>query len=152
MSEGLRRFPAIALLMLFAACATKPAIDRADRAGKAPPNDCSRGVGTAHKEKPVVCVSHTPAGIVVQPETIELWDVLPSDRTKPVMIHWVTRGGGGDLQIRMKDDGCVADLQCNEKGHCHAKAIDITGSKRCSYGIFLDGTELDPDIVLTDCC
>jgi len=146
----LRCFVAIGVLMLFAACATKPVNPL--NPGRAPANDCARGVGTAHKEKPVVCVSSTEAGIVVQPESIELWDVLPSDKTKPVMIHWVTSTGGGDLQIRMKTEGCVEEMKCNEKGHCHAKAIDVTGSKRCEYGITLDGKELDPEVVITDCC
>lgn len=143
----LRRIPAIALLALLAACATKN-----PSRGTGLANDCAGGVGNSEKVRPVVCVTDTPSGIVVNPEVIELWDVLPSDKTKPVMIHWRTRGGGGDLQIKMKTDGCVEEMDCNEKGHCHAKAIDITGSKRCEYGITLDGKELDPEVIIVDCC
>ena len=116
-----------------------------------PANDCARGSGTAEKTRPVVCVSNTPNGIVVSPESIELWDVQPNDKKTSVMIHWVTRGGG-NLQIQMKDEGCLEKPKCDQNGHCHAKAIDVTGTKRCKYGITLDGKELDPEVVVTDCC
>ena len=136
----------LSFTLLLLACAPSN-VDR-----MAPPNNCARGNGTANKAQPVVCVSDTGAGLAVDPESIELWDVTPADKTKPVMIHWVTRSGKGDLQIRMKEEGCVEKIQCNKNGHCHAKAIDVTGSKRCTYGITLDGKELDPDVIVTDCC
>jgi hypothetical protein len=115
--------------------------------------DCSTGVGNSHKERPVICVENTASGIVANPDSVDVWDVSPADRKTPHTIHWMTRGGGGDLRINFKDEGCVENLQCNGRGQCNAKTIDITDrSKRCRYGITLDGVELDPEIIITNCC
>ena len=117
-----------------------------------PANNCATGIPTTGRERPIVCIENVGGRLVATPPSIEAWDVLPSDRTTPNVIHWVARGGGS-LTIQMKDPGCVQPVECNAKGHCRAKPVDITTpTKRCRYGIILDGVEHDPDTVIVDCC
>jgi hypothetical protein len=163
MSEGPlhRSLLIVCLLFAFAGCqATDPSTGtgptvQPSRGGTTavPPNDCSRGAATMNKERPVICVENAAPGLRITPDSMEAWDVLPADRTAPVMIHWVTRSGGGDLRIDFKDGGCVETPQCNGRGHCQAKTININDpQKRCRYGVTLDGVVVDPEVVITNCC
>ena len=121
-----------------------------------PANNCEKGEATLAKAAPVVCVSVVDNRIVVTPESIEAFDRDPADKGKktPVKIHWITRGNGRDLRILMKDpnQGCLAPPKCNGHGACMAETKDVTGKTQCKYGVFLDGVEVDPDVVITDCC
>lgn len=136
-------------LLLLGTCGSTDA----DRRPFGPPaNDCGAGKGNADRATPVVCVDKTAAGVTVDPPTIEAWD-----RGRAVglanHIHWVTRSGGGELSIRMKDEGCVEPPVCRN-GVCRAKAKDmpVKQQKQCSYAVTLDGVELDPDVIIVDCC
>ncbi|HEX2123363.1 MAG TPA: hypothetical protein VHL59_17160 [Thermoanaerobaculia bacterium] len=161
MSEGpLRRVLLVVCLVVLSTCRSMdPAPDdpRVNEMGGGTTMlrgaDCSTGVGNNHRERPVICVENTASGIVANPDSVDVWDVSPADRKTPHTIHWMTRSGAGDLRIDFKDSGCVENLQCNGRGQCNAKTIDISDpSKRCRYGITLDGVEQDPEIIITNCC
>ena len=119
-----------------------------------------RGCGSVNHDTPVVCVDGSGSTIKVIPDSIRVWNVGSSDRATPPTIQWTTRGGGGNLQITMKDEGCVETPDCNGKGHCGAKVIRGLGAgaaegtvvKRCRYAVTLDGRVLDPETVIVSCC
>ena len=119
-----------------------------------------RGCGSANHDTPVVCVDGSGGTIKVIPDSIRVWNVQSSDRATPPTIQWTTRGGGGNLLITMKDEGCVETPDCNGKGHCGAKVLRDLGRgatagtivKRCKYTVTLDGRVLDPETVVVGCC
>ena len=119
-----------------------------------------RGCGSANHDTPVVCVDGSGGTIKVIPDSIRVWNVGSSDHATPPTIQWTTRGGGGNLLITMKDEGCVETPDCNGKGHCGAKVVRGLGAgatagteiKRCRYTVTLDGRVLDPDAVVVGCC
>ncbi|HUP59626.1 MAG TPA: hypothetical protein VNA69_04315 [Thermoanaerobaculia bacterium] len=117
-----------------------------------PDNNCAAGKGNADRVIPVVCVDKSADGVTVHPKSIEAWDVGPVTKSA-TMIHWITRSGDGVLSIRMKDEGCIEKLECR-RGHCRAKTRDIPedSKKQCRYAVTLDGVELDPDVIIVDCC
>lgn len=138
-----RVFVPIFVLFLFAACASIPT------------NDCSNGKGTKDRAKPVVCVDDTTERLTVDPESIEVWDVDPDDKIKPVKIHWVTRSGGGDLSIAMKEgqQGCVDPPEKAGRGRAHTNTKKAKEDKSvCAYTVTVDGRVLDPEVVIVRCC
>lgn len=161
MSEGsLRRVLLVLCLVVFGTCKSMdpapvdPQMNEMGGGNNALRGaDCATGVGNSHRERPVICVENTASGLVANPDSVDVWDVSPADRKTTHTIQWKTRSGAGDLRINFKDTGCVENLHCNGRGHCNAQTIDIPeGSKRCRYGITLDGVELDPDVIITNCC
>jgi len=127
----------------------------------APPNNCaSTGYGKQHHDTPLVCVDSSGTSLSVNPDSIRVWDVSSTDRSTPPVIHWMTRGGSGNLQITMKDDGCVETPKCNGHGQCTANVRGGAGAghkegdvlKTCRYKVTLDGRTLDPDTVIVRCC
>jgi hypothetical protein len=143
-------------VLLIAGCKTAPDINPI-----IPVNDCStNGQGKQHHDTPVVCVDGTGT-LSVNPESIRVFDVMSTDRRTPPTIQWITRPGGGNLRIEMKDPGCVeTPIDCNGHGHCGAKVISGVGAgakegeviKTCRYTVTLDGRVLDPDAVIISCC
>jgi hypothetical protein len=121
---------------------------------------CSSGMGSPDHDTPVVCVDGSASALTVNPESIRVWDVGSADHKTPPTIQWITRGGGGNLQITMKDAGCVETPSCNGHGHCGAQVINGIGAgknegdviKQCRYTVTLDGRVLDPDAVIVRCC
>jgi|ERR1051325_10917880 hypothetical protein len=152
----LRSF-AVLLVLLIAGCTSQPSVNpiapEASGCG-------SGGTGVQHHDTPVVCVDGSAAALKVNPESIRVWNVGSADRRTPPNIQWITRGGGGNLQITMKDSGCVETPTCSGKGRCGAKVIGGLGAgaaegteiKRCRYTVTLDGRVLDPEAVIVSCC
>jgi len=125
----------------------------------APASDCgTTGKGVQHHDTPVVCVDGSGTTLAVHPNSIRVWDVGSSDHATPPTIQWVTRGGG-NLQIAMKDAGCVETPKCSGP-HCSATVKGGIGAGRhegemiqqCRYKVTLDGRVLDPDTVIVRCC
>ena len=154
MSKGPLPFALVLIALCAMSCAPsqqKPVSPSRSADFDPPANDCSNGRPTDARALPVVCVEKVGGRLVITPDSITAWDASPTDKATANMIHWVTRGGGS-LQIQFKDAGCVEPPECNSKGHCRAKTVDITGTKRCRYGVTLDGIVLDPETVIVDCC
>jgi hypothetical protein len=110
--------------------------------------------GSANPQMPIVCVNDAMRTLSVSPDPVRTHDVLETDRKSPVVLHWFTRSGSGDLRIKMRDEGCVRDIKCDGRGHCMAHSIP-GASKQCKYDVLInDGQHepLDPTIVMTSCC
>lgn len=153
----LRSFAVLFIVFSIAGCRShdlNPIVPRAASAC------ASTGEGSPNRNTPVVCVAKGADAVTVQPESVHVWNVLSTDRRTPPTLQWITRSGGGNLQITFKDSGCVDTPVCNGKGHCGAKVITGLGAtaaagaeiKRCRYTITLDGLVLDPDTVIVGCC
>jgi hypothetical protein len=150
MSKVPLRSLAVLVLLVIAGCKSR------DRVNPVAPAGC----GNANHDTPVVCVDGSGSTISVIPDSVRVWNVGSSDHVTPPTIQWITRGGGGNLQIAMKDEGCVEKPDCNGKGHCGAKVMGGLGVgatagtelKRCRYTVTLDGRVLDPDAVVVGCC
>ncbi|HYH08882.1 MAG TPA: hypothetical protein VEK11_17650 [Thermoanaerobaculia bacterium] len=128
----------------------------ASQAGGSTPmrgNPCTSGNGSDNRQAPIVCVDDSNRVLSVWPEPVTVHDVLKEDMRTPVMVHWFTRSGGGDLQLEI-EPGCVARHQCDGRGHCWARSMP--GSKSsCKYDVWINGgnhDRLDPTIVITGCC
>lgn len=133
-------------------CATQSATDAPgtafDRA-----TVCRDGAGENNRQAPIVCVDDSARTLSVAPEPIVMHDVLASDRTTPVAVHWFTRSGGGDLRIDI-ERGCVGRVQCDGRGHCFARTLP-GARKQCKYDVWIRGDKhdrLDPTLVVDPCC
>ena len=130
--------------------------------GTGPGSDCSRASGPARSPMADgLRPGRSPSGIVVHPDVHRVAGTcFRHDRTKPPTLHWMTRGGGGDLQITMKRTAASRTRAATSKGHCSAKAISGLGAgtaagtvlKTCRYTVTLDGKILDPEAVIVSCC
>ncbi len=142
-----RSFRVLALLVVFAGCA-------ADRvAPGASGGPCANGNGVANRQAPIVCVDDRARKLSVDPEPVMVHHVRREDMKSPVMVHWYTRSGTGDLQLKV-EQGCVADLRCDGRGHCQARSEPQPG-KSCKYDVWITGDDhdkLDPTIVIVNCC
>jgi hypothetical protein len=122
-------------------------------------NCAGSGQGNKDHDAPVVCVDDG-ATLSVNPESIRTWDVLSNNPKAPPVIQWITKSGGSDLNIRMKDPGCVGVVNCNGHGHCQAKVLAGLGGgaspgtvlKQCRYTVIVGSRILDPDAVIVRCC
>ena len=157
MSKGPLRFLVVAALLVVVCKGPERPVNPV--VPPVPANECaSRGVGVQNNDTPLVCVSDSP--LAANPSSIRVWHVNSVDRVTRPTIQWITRGGGGNLQITMKngETDCVETPVCNGKGHCSATVKSgFTGAagaelKRCHYTITLDGKVLDPDAVIVGCC
>ena len=126
-----------------------------------PPNPISGACPGVVKDKngPVVCVSGgggTP--ITVDPPSALVWNMKNDHVTLPD-VQWISPSSPGDLKISMKTNDCLETPVCSG-GHCSAKVKGGIGTgatpgsvvKRCNYGITLNGTVLDPEVVVVGCC
>jgi hypothetical protein len=123
------------------------------------PDKCaSAGNGRQHHDTPLVCVDGSGAALTVHPESIRVWDVDSTSRSTPPKIVWLARNGT-NLQITMKDAGCVDTPRCNGR-QCNANIKNGIGAghnegdvlQTCRYTVTLDGRVLDPDTVIVRCC
>ena len=156
----LRSFAVVVVFVIAVIAGCKSATDATRPVTPSRGGDCSSGLGTQNPDVPVVCVSAGATTPSVHPTSIRVWHVMSHDRATPPTLQWITRGGGGNLQIAWKDTGCFETPDCNGKGHCSAKAISGLGGgatagtvlKTCRYTVTLDGKVLDPDAVIVACC
>jgi len=114
---------------------------------------CGDGAGSANRQAPIVCVDDSARTLSVSPDPVTLHDVSSSDRRTPVVLHWYTRSGGGDLQVEV-EPGCLSEVRCDGNGHCMARSQPGSTS-RCKYDVWINGgnhDRLDPTIVITPCC
>lgn len=114
-------------------------------------NPCGTGAGNADRNAPIVCVDDTGATLSVNPDPVTVHDVGQADR-QPVMIHWWTRSGGGELGIEVRP-GCVTKVTCRG-AHCTARTLPAEASgARCKYDVWTaKHPRLDPEIIIDDCC
>ncbi len=133
-----------------AGCASKNTINPGG--GGSP---CSSGNGSENRQAPIVCVDDSARTLSVWPDPVHAHDGLASDRGKPVILHWYTKSGGGDMRVEI-ERGCVVDEKCDGRGHCWARtAPGMTERRQCKYDIWLNGGQhdrLDPTIVISPCC
>lgn len=114
-------------------------------------NPCADGAGRKSLRAPIVCVDDTGPRLTVSPDP-----VVADDRHggRPVVIHWWTRSGRGELRIEGVD-ACLTNVECSGD-HCMAKAKDVPETEawvRCKYDVWTnEQNRLDPDIVITECC
>jgi len=116
-------------------------------------NPCTSGRGSDNRQAPIVCVDDSRRTLSVSPDPVRVHNVLRGDMRSPVMIHWWTQSGGGDLELEIAD-GCVTDLDCSRPGHCSARTLPGAG-KSCKYDVWITGgnhDRLDPTIVIEPCC
>ena len=114
---------------------------------------CGNGVGSANRQAPIICVDDSNRTLAVNPDPVTIHNVRKDDMASPVMVHWYTRSGPGDLQLEL-EEGCVAQVKCDGRGHCQART-EPKSSKTCKYDVWITGDDhdrLDPTIVLTNCC
>jgi hypothetical protein len=116
-------------------------------------NPCLAGKGSDNRQAPIVCVDDSARVLSVWPEPVTVHDVLATDRTSPVVVHWFTKSGEGDLRVEM-EPGCVNPIQCDKQGHCWTRSVP--GAKnRCKYDVWIENSDherLDPTLVVTPCC
>jgi hypothetical protein len=138
------------IALTIAGCASAPAVDMGG--GKPFGGPCSSPRGDANRQAPIVCVDDSSRTLVVSPDPVTVDDALSRDRKSPVMMHWFTRSGTGDLQVEI-EPGCVAEAKCDGRGHCSARTMPGS-TKSCKYDVWVTGKSerLDPTIVVTTCC
>ena len=119
-------------------------------------NPCNTGAGKDDRHAPIVCVDDLGGTLSVNPDPINVHDEGRGSggrgNGEPVIIHWWTRSGTGDLGIQVAD-GCVTDVNCRG-AHCMAKTLPKDGSgARCKYDVWTaKHPRLDPEIIIVDCC
>ena len=116
---------------------------------------CSSGNGSENRQAPIVCVNDSQRTLSVWPDPVHAHDSLADDRGKPVMLHWYTKSGGGDLRMEI-ERGCVVEEGCDGRGHCWARSVPGTTERReCKYDVWINGGQhdrLDPTVVIQPCC
>jgi hypothetical protein len=128
------------------------------RPARGPDNCASTGKGRQHHDTPLVCVDGSGAALTVHPESIRVWDLDSTSRSTPPKIVWLARSGS-NLQITMKDAGCVDTPKCSGR-QCNANVKNGIGAghaegdvlQRCRYSVTLDGRVLDPETAIVRCC
>lgn len=156
-SVSLRRsvFVAVAIVLCVIGCRSAAPNVPAGAAS----NCAGNGHGDPNHDTPVVCVDDG-ATLSVNPDSIRVWDVESKNPKAQPVIQWITRSGGADLDIRMKDPGCVGVVTCNGAGHCQAKVLAGLGTgkspgtelRQCHYTVMVGSRILDPDAVIVRCC
>lgn len=109
--------------------------------------------GEANRQAPIICVNDSARTLTVSPDPVVLHDTLSSDRRSPVVLHWFTTSGTGDLQLEI-EPGCVEAQRCDGNGHCTARSRPGS-AQRCKYDVWINGgnhDRLDPTIVISPCC
>jgi len=148
MSRVPRFFAVLSLLLvLIAGCKSQPV------------RQSSMGCSPSSKDpaRPNVCVD-TSGGMMVEPRSIRAWNKSPNGFVPAVI--WTTLMTRGNLQITMKDEGCVEQLRCNGSGICSAKVAAGLGAgaapgtvvRTCRYTVTYEGKVLDPEVVIVACC
>lgn len=141
MPQMLRVCPILVLLVFFIA-------------GCAAYHDATGGgvcAGEPNPQSPIVCVDDSVRTLTVNPDPITIDDVQGG---QPITLVWKTESGRGDLQVEMKDPGCVTDVNCPGNGRCTARSIP-GASKSCKYDVWINGgnhDRLDPTVVIQPCC
>lgn len=140
----------VTVALVFATCSASRGVDGGggDKTLRSP---CGMGEGKADRNAPIVCVDDLGGTLSVNPDPIRAHDVGQSDR-QPVVIHWWTRSGGGELGIEVAP-GCVTNVTCRG-AHCTARTLptDAAGA-RCKYDVWTaKHPRLDPEIIIDDCC
>lgn len=154
MSEGrilLRWILLITAALVFTTC--KSASDTyapSPGGGALAANPCKTGAGKADRNAPIVCVDDSGATLSVNPDPVEVHDEAAG--RAPVVIHWWTRSGGGELGIEVQP-GCVTDVNCRG-AHCMARTLPKDdGGARCKYDVWTaTHPRLDPEVIIVDCC
>lgn len=116
---------------------------------------CKAGNGS--KSRPMICVDQQT--LTANPAVAHVFDVEagnghPTDRT--VVVHWFTQRSA-DLKVSFKSDECTEPVQCDGRGHCWARVKRLTSPqehRRCTYGMTLGDSKIDPDadLVVDPCC
>ncbi len=109
--------------------------------------------GETNRQAPIICVDDSARTLTVSPDPVVLHDVLEADRSSPVVLHWFTTSGTGDLQLEI-DPGCVEAQRCDGNGHCTARSRPRS-TQRCKYDVWINGgnhERLDPTIIISPCC
>lgn len=115
---------------------------------------CTNGNGSENRQAPIVCVDDSQRTLSVWPEPVHAHDVHAAGGGRPVMLHWYTKSGGGDLQVEI-EPGCVADVKCDGRGHCSARSVAGKERRECKYDVWINGGQhdrLDPTVVIQPCC
>jgi YD repeat-containing protein len=137
--------------MFLTACAAR---DVAPANAGLRPSPCSNNNAVSTRQAPVVCVDDSARTLRVTPDPVETHNVLAADRKSPVMLHWYTTSGGGDLQLEI-EPGCVTEQRCDGRGHCSARTLPKATKTQCKYDVWINGgnhDRLDPTIVISPCC
>jgi hypothetical protein len=142
-----RSFRVLALIV-FAGCASHNAAPPGASGGP-----CANGNGVSNRQAPIICVDDRARKLAVDPDPITIHNVRKNDMASPVMVHWYTRSGTGDLQLKI-EEGCLAEIKCDGRGHCQART-EPKSLKSCKYDVWITGDQhelLDPTIVIVNCC
>jgi hypothetical protein len=125
-------------------------------------NPCGKGDGVADPFRPIVCVDDTGSAFIVNPDPVRAHDRRGKDDPGPVVIHWFTHTGQGDLRLEFhrseSGDDCVEKQQCNSPGHCMARVIGQPKGGReikCKYDVWMENStipRLDPEAIIVPCC
>jgi hypothetical protein len=150
MSRKLVPLAALAILML-SGCTTR--VGKMDWRAT-----CDAGVGSKDKNHPAVCVDNLQPALSVDPVDVRAFDRKADKEGRasalPVMVHWYTRSGAGNLQIIFDKEGCVENVQCDGRGHCSANTIKRgnANARQCKYTVYLGNARLDPTVIVQPCC
>ena len=115
---------------------------------------CSKGNGSP--SHPLICVDEKT--LTANPSPAHVFDVeadggQPTNRA--VVIHWFTQRTA-DLHVTFKTDSCTEPVECDGRGHCTAKVkrLDAGEHRRCTYGMTIGSSKIDPDgdLVVDPCC
>jgi hypothetical protein len=144
------RLSLLVFVLFIAGCASQAAVDEPPGFRGSP---CRDKAGRSNRQAPIVCVDDSARNLTVSPDPVVIHDVLETDRKTPVVIHWFTTSGKGDLQVEI-EPGCVEAQRCDRPGHCSARSVPRS-TKRCKYDVWInDGQHdrLDPTLVVSPCC
>ncbi|HEY0156527.1 MAG TPA: hypothetical protein VGF28_04465 [Thermoanaerobaculia bacterium] len=153
------RLSRIAFLLLtpvwIAGCAARGGTDTGPAPGIMRHSPCAANPkGETNRQAPIVCVDDSARTLTVSPEPVFVHDVLEGDRRSPVMLHWYTTSGTGDLRVEI-EPGCVEAQRCDGNGHCSARTRPGSNKQQCKYDVWINGGKhdrLDPTIIISPCC
>lgn len=137
-----------------AGCAASRQADSHINQGGSGGSPCSNGNGSENRQAPIVCVDDSQRTLSVSPEPIHVHDVLATGGGQPVILHWYTKSGTGDLQVEIQP-GCVVREMCDGRGHCWARSVPGKERRECKYDVWINGGQherLDPTVVIQPCC
>ena len=155
MSVSLVRRSALLLVILATTC--RPFTNPPPPPAPAADVFCTTGNGS--ESRPMICVDDN---LLANPRSARVYDVEadnqrpPQPSNKPVVIHWFAQHSV-NLQISWTDTSCADKIDCDGSGECKAKIkikLKKGETKRCTYGVSLGNSKLDPegDIVVNPCC
>jgi len=149
-----RSLSRVVILLLVAGCASRGAVDNMQPPGIMRSSPCgANSRGEANRQAPIVCVDDSARTLTVSPDPVVVHDALEADRNAPVVVHWFTTSGTGNLQVEI-EPGCVEAQRCDGNGHCSARSVPHSAA-RCKYDVWIDDGQhdrLDPTIVISPCC